>query len=125
MKRRSGLVNWQSLWRTKHWSTHKEKPVMETLFRDVRYGIRSLLKRPAFTAIVIITLALGIGANTAIFSLVNATLLRPLPFKDSDQLVVLWGTVPQVNRRPLSEPNFLDSKERNHVFDHIAAFSGA
>jgi putative ABC transport system permease protein len=98
---------------------------METLFKDIRYGIRSLVKRPAFTAIVVITMALAIGANTAIFSLVNATLLRPLPFKDPDQLVVVWGTAPRVNQTNVSEPNFLEYQDRNHVFAHIATFNAA
>jgi putative ABC transport system permease protein len=98
---------------------------METFIRDIRYGFRNLVRRPGFTAIVIITLAVGIGANTAIFSLVNATLLRPLPFKDPDQLVVVWGTAPDANRRSVSEPNFLQYQEQNHVFEQIATFNSA
>jgi len=95
---------------------------MNTLFKDIRYGIRSLLKRPTFAAIAIITLALGIGANTAIFSVVNAVLLRPLPFNDPDHIVWLWDTQPQLSIAPTSLPDFLGWKEQNRSFDHLAAF---
>src|SRR6266850_6649033 len=98
---------------------------METLLRDLRYGVRSLLKRPGFTAIAVITLMLGIGANTAIFSVVNAVLLRPLPFSDPGRLTQLWEAKVSKGRNeiPASYPNFADWKDRNHVFEQVAAFS--
>src|ERR1051326_9237315 len=98
---------------------------MERILKDIRYGIRGLLRQRGFTAIALATLAVGIGANTAILSVVNATLLRPLPFKDSNQLVMLWQTVPQTSQAPTAEPNFLDYREQNQVFEHMAAFNGA
>ena len=64
---------------------------MSTIFKDIRYGIKSLARNPGFTAVAVITLALGIGANTAIFSVVNAVLLRPLPFDDPERIIWLWG----------------------------------
>ncbi len=95
---------------------------METLFKDIRYGIRSLGKHPAFTAIALVTLALGIGANTAIFSVVNAVLLRPLPFADPERIVWLWDTGPQLPTMPTSLPEFRDWKEQNRSFEYLAAF---
>ena len=98
---------------------------MENILKDIRYGIRGLLKQPGFTFIAVATLAVSIGANTAIFSVVNATLLRPLPFKDPNQLVMVWQTANQQNQTSVAEPNFLDYQQDNHVFDHMAAFNGA
>jgi putative ABC transport system permease protein len=91
---------------------------MDTLLNDIRHGLRSLLKRPGFTAIALITLALGIGANTAIFSIVNAVLLRPLPFKDPDQLIILWERRENSGRAnlPLSGHEFQAFKERTKSF---------
>jgi putative ABC transport system permease protein len=95
---------------------------METLFRDIRYGIRSLAKRPGFTAIALIALALGIGANTAIFSLVNAVLLRPLPFAEPDRLVWMFGNVRNAtNRASVSPLDFLDYRKQNTTFEEFAA----
>jgi putative ABC transport system permease protein len=94
---------------------------METLWQDIRYGFRMLLKKPGFTAVAILALALGVGANTAIFSVVNGVLLRPLPFKDSDRLVRLGEWSKQVPTMSISYPNFKDWREQNHVFEGIAA----
>jgi len=99
---------------------------METLFKDIRYGARALWKRPGFTAVAVITLALGIGANTAIFSVVNATLLRPLPFKDPERVVMLWGFLPKMaqttDKLPSSAGNFSTLRDQNHSFENLSAF---
>src|SRR5262245_27076724 len=120
-RRQFGNQTWLKEVSREMWSLNS----IETLIRDLRYGARTLMKSPGFTFVSVLTLALGIGANTAIFSLVNATLLRPLPFKDPDQLVVVWGTAPESSRRPISEPNFLDYQKQNQAFSDIAAFGGA
>src|SRR5882724_1894901 len=99
---------------------------METLFKDIRYGARALWKRPGFTAVAVITLALGIGANTAIFSIVNATLLRPLPFKDPERIVMLWGFLPKMaqttDKLPFSAGNVVALRDQNHSFENLSAF---
>src|SRR5947208_14906161 len=98
---------------------------MDSLFKDIRYGVRSLLKRPGFTAIAVVTLALGIGANTAIFSVVNTLLLRPLPFKEPARLVQVWEANYKRGRNTMdvSYPNFADWRDQNQVFEQIAAYS--
>ena len=93
---------------------------METLFKDIRYAIRGLLKQPAFTAIAIVTLALGIGANTAIFSVVNAVLLKPLPYEDPDRLVVLFENI-SGRTIPVSYLNFADWRDQSKVFQSVSA----
>ena len=96
---------------------------MDTLLRDIRYGFRSLWKRPGFTLVALIALALGIGANTAIFSLVNAVLVQPLPFRDPDQLVWAWGRFRQGSERASVAPgDFVDYRDQNRTFEQLAAF---
>src|SRR5216683_1342731 len=99
---------------------------METLLKDIRFAIRSLLKQPGFTAVVVITLALGIGVNTAIFSLVHAVLLRPLPFADSDRLVVVKAQNGKTGETlpSMSPADFFDWKSQSKSFSNAAAYSG-
>jgi putative ABC transport system permease protein len=96
---------------------------MQTLWQDLRYGARMSLKKPAFTLAAILTLALGIGANTAIFTVINAALLRPLPYPDAEQLVVVATTMRRdtVEVRSASYPDFVDWRDQNSVFERIAA----
>src|SRR5215217_1765370 len=98
--------------------------VMETLIKDIRFGVRSLVKRPGFTALAIITLALGIGASTAIFSVVDGVLLRSLPYPNADQIVQLREVNERGARIPFAEPNFLDVRARSHSFQGVAQYSG-
>jgi putative ABC transport system permease protein len=97
---------------------------MDTLLKDLRYAARMLIKRPGFTAVATIALALGIGANTAIFSVVNAVLLQPLPFSDPDKLMVLYQTHKQrgINNGSASYPDFIDWRDQNRVFEQMAAY---
>jgi putative ABC transport system permease protein len=96
--------------------------MMDTLIKDLRFAVRGLLKRPGFTAIVLIALALGIGANTAIFSLVNAVVLQPLPFPEPDRLVWMYGNIRNGgNRASVSPLDFLDYRSQNKTFEQFAA----
>src|SRR5437763_14815561 len=100
---------------------------MDTFFQDVRYGIRMLMKSPAFTVVAVITLALGIGANTAIFSVLDAVMLRPLPFPHADRLV----SVQEMDLRKahgaglassVSYPNFFDWRAQNHTLEFMSSY---
>jgi putative ABC transport system permease protein len=91
------------------------------MLKDLHYAFRSLLKRPAFAAVAILTLALGIGANTAIFSVVNAVVLRPLPYADPDHLVMVWETIAGNNKRSVGPGNYLDWRDQNRSFEDLAA----
>jgi putative ABC transport system permease protein len=96
---------------------------MNAITQDLKFAVRMLAKSPGFTAVAILTLALGIGANTAIFSIVNAVLLRPLPFKDSAQLVRLRETHKNVGNVSVSYPDFLDWREQSHSFAGMAVIN--
>lgn len=97
---------------------------VETLLQDIRYAFRMLMKSPGFTAIALLTLAIGIGANTAIFSVVNTVLLRPLPYKDPDRLVMLWQISSVFGSHVgASAPEYLDYREGNHVFSRMGAYA--
>jgi putative ABC transport system permease protein len=99
---------------------------MQTLLQDLRYGIRMLLKNPAFTLIAIATLALGIGANTAIFTVINGVLLRPLPYDEPDRLVMLWESNPRRNieQQRVAPPNLVEWRDQSRSFENIAYWTG-
>src|SRR6202050_5239551 len=96
---------------------------LENTWQDFRYGLRTLRKNPGFTCVAVLTLALGIGANTAIFSVVNAVLLRPLPFSQSRRLVTIWATDQRSREDVTSYPDFADWKEQSTSFGSMAAFA--
>jgi predicted permease len=94
---------------------------MHTIFKDIRYGLRSLLKHPGFTAIVVVTLAIGIGASSAIFSVVNTVLLRPLPYRQAERIVAIQELDKDGKKVQVTPANFLDWRAQNTVFEQLAA----
>lgn len=98
---------------------------MNTLLYDIRYGLRMLLKSPGFTAVAVFSLALGIGANTAVFSVINATLLKSLPYVEPDRIVLVWGESPATGgtRNQVSATDVADLRARNHVFEDVATYA--
>ena len=96
---------------------------MRILLADLRFAIRMLAKRPGFTTVAVLALGLGIGANTAVFSVIRGVVLRPLPYKDPDRLMVLWQSnlKAAAPREAISPPDFKDWSERNRSFESMAA----
>ena len=96
---------------------------MDTLLQDLKYALRQLTARPVFTTVAVLTLALGIGANTAIFSVANGVLLRPLPYAAPDRLVLMWQTTPQLPFMVVDYPDYLDWRHRGAMFSDIAVYN--
>jgi hypothetical protein len=121
------LLHFDALRRTRnplHAGSRKGDAMMITLAQDLRFAVRMLRRAPVFTAVVIAVLAIGIGANSAIFSLLDAALFRPLPFTQPDRLVMLWEHPPNYAHNRASPLNFLDWSEQNNVFESMAAVTG-
>jgi putative ABC transport system permease protein len=97
---------------------------MQILRQDLRYATRLMLNKPGFTAVAVLTLALGIGANTTVYSVINAVLLRPLPYLEPEQIVRVFETNRTLTESPVSPPNFVDWKGQSRVFERMAAFQG-
>ncbi len=102
-------------------------PKVRTLLQDARYALRNQARNPGFIIVALLTLALGIGANTTIFSVMNNTLLKPLPFPDADRLVLVWETFDRTpgNYNIVSAPNFWDFQRQSHSFESMAIFDSA
>lgn len=124
--RRQALIALGGVEQTKEYQREQRSlPMLETLLQDAGFAFRMLRKNPMFTAVVVLTLALGIGVNTAIFSVMNAVLLRPLPYRDPDRLVTVWQTVISHNSEldGLSPANFLDWRNDSSAFESLAAMN--
>src|SRR6266404_2442065 len=123
--RRQAMIQFGGIESTKEsYRDQRGLPLLDTFFHDIRFGARQLRKKPGFAAVAVLTLALGIGANTAIFSVVDAVLLRPLAYPDSGQLVSLSERGPDWSGGSLSYPNFTDWRDQQSVFERFGAHSG-
>src|SRR3712207_398446 len=98
---------------------------MSSLLQDLRYAARTFTHRPGFTLAVVLTLAIGIGANGAIFSVVNGVLLRPLPYEAQERLAAVFGRYPEYGRTSFSYPDFSDVRAQTTTFERIAAYAGS
>src|SRR6267154_6736845 len=119
------LVNLFGLQQTsENYRDQRSARFLESLWRDALFGFRQLLKNPGFTSVAIFTLALGIGANSAIFSFVSGTLLRQLPYRDPDRLIQLWSSEPQRGwwKNIASTGDFTDWKNQNRSFEDMAGY---
>src|SRR5690242_11225762 len=105
-------------------TTERPEDNMDILFQDLRFAARGLLRRPAFTIVAAATIALGIGANTAIFSVVDAVLIRPLPYDHPDRLTLVWGTQGTQGSQGVVYADYLDWRRLNHTFADLGAFRG-
>jgi putative ABC transport system permease protein len=122
--RRQALIKLGGIEQTKE--SYRERrglPVLDTLLQDLRFAARMLSKNPGFTVVAMLTLGLGIGANTAIFSVVNGVMLKPLPYRQPDRLVSLFLHGPGLDRGSMGAADFLALEERQQVFEHVSAFS--
>ena len=114
---------WSAEW--KHSDTDMPpRDNMDIFLQDVRFGVRGLLRRPGFSIVAAATIALGIGANTAIFSVVNAVLIRPLPYHDPDRLALIWGTQGKTHQQGVVYADYQDWRSRTHSFAELGAFRG-
>ncbi|HEX7181159.1 MAG TPA: ABC transporter permease, partial [Thermoanaerobaculia bacterium] len=125
--RRAAMVSFGGVERFKEESRQEARPrLLEELAQDLRYGLRTMWRNPGFTLVAVLTLALGIGANAAVFSVVDGVLLRPVPLEGADRLMMVWETDRDsgTTREPASVPDFLDFRERSRRFERLAAFQG-
>src|SRR5438552_2565022 len=105
---------------TGHLEASGERTMMDALRQDIRFGLRSWRRRPGLAAVALVTLALGIGVNTAMFSIVNAVLLRALPFRNAERLVLIWARTPTNPQTIVSYPEFQELRRENRTFDDVA-----